>query len=124
MQRPIEEDDVYKALKAHECSTLSARFSELWEEEKKKRRPQLFNVIRKIYAKKIIAISILFTAIDAISRWAYAALNHPKMILQVFIFFIFSLYYYSQSNPASMLRWLSYIFFCITIGKGKWKLLR
>lgn len=78
LQRPLEEGDIYQTLQAHECSKLSARFSELWEQEKEKKTPRLFNVIRKIYAKKIIGISVLFTAIDAISRYLTSNLSINK----------------------------------------------
>lgn len=69
LQRPIENEDIYRTLKEHECTRLSDHFETLWDEERKKRQPRLLTVIRQVYAKKIIGISILFTAIDAISRY-------------------------------------------------------
>lgn len=72
LQRPIENEDIYRTLQEHESTKLSDRFETLWNEERKKKRPHLFTVIRQLYAKKIIGVSILFTAIDAISRYVRA----------------------------------------------------
>lgn len=69
MQRSLDMSDIYKPLNEHKSGRLANQFEQLWNEETKMKRPRLFNVIRKIYAKKIIGVSILFTVIDAISRF-------------------------------------------------------
>lgn len=86
LQRPIENEDIYRTLKEHECTRLSDRFETLWNEERKKQRPHLFTVIRQVYAKKIIGISILFTAIDAISRCVFVCAID---VLPIFIYLFF-----------------------------------
>lgn len=69
MQRSLDMSDIYRTLAEHKSGPLADHFELLWNEETKKKRPRLFNVVKKIYAKKIIGVSILFTTIDAISRF-------------------------------------------------------
>ncbi|XP_037030669.1 multidrug resistance-associated protein 4-like [Bradysia coprophila] len=68
LSRPIEEQDIYKTLKAHESKKLSENFAALWTEEQKKEKPSLFRVMRKMYAKKIIGIGMFFSFVDSLSR--------------------------------------------------------
>lgn len=97
MQRSLDMSDIYKTLNEHKSGPLVEHFERLWNEETKKKRPRLFNVIRKIYAKKIIGVSILFTIIDAISRCVeYKAKRNMMSQTIKFIFaFIFVVFYCS-----------------------------
>lgn len=68
LSRPIEQNDIYSTLKVHESQRLSDHFSTLWNLEKLKKKPNLFRVMSRIYAKKILGLGILYTIIDTISR--------------------------------------------------------
>lgn len=68
----------------HDSSRITDKFNEIWEEEKCRKRPRLLNVIRKVYIKKIIGLSILYSAVDIISRYCkqiekkIIAIKHAK----------------------------------------------
>lgn len=62
LKRPIEIEDIYHTLKSHESKFLTDAFSVRWNREcMTKKKTKLMNVLRKIYAKRVIGVSILYT---------------------------------------------------------------
>lgn len=80
LERSIDTDDIYKTVNNHESSQLTEQFNELWEKEKYSNHPSIYNVIRKIYAKRIIGLCILYTIIDIVSRYAIIASKHIQNV--------------------------------------------
>lgn len=70
LKRPIEEKDVFQTLKAHESKKLTDHAAGLWELELARKRPSLYNVLSAIYVKRIMTVSVLFTVLDVILRYA------------------------------------------------------
>lgn len=68
LRRPIEEKDIYKTLNGHESKQLTDKFSTVWETEKTTMKPNILRVIQKIYIKKILSASLLYTIFDIFSR--------------------------------------------------------
>lgn len=68
LKRPIEEGDIYETLKSHESKRLADEFTILWENEKLSARPSFLNVLYRIYAKKVLLISLIYTAFDVFVR--------------------------------------------------------
>lgn len=68
LKKPIDSQDIYKNLTEHGAARITDRFSEHWEAEKCRKRPRIFNVIRKVFLNKVIGLSILFSAVDIVSR--------------------------------------------------------
>lgn len=69
IKKPLDTEDLYKNLTQHDSARITDKFNGLWEEEKCRKRPRIFNVIRKIYINKIIILSILYSAVDIVSRY-------------------------------------------------------
>lgn len=67
--RTIESSDIYRNCTSDQSKTLTDEFERRWNEEMNKKQPKLFNVIRQIYAPKIIGISVFYTIVDAIARY-------------------------------------------------------
>lgn len=80
LKRPIYTEDIYKNLREHEAAALTDKFNKLWEEEKRKKQPRLFSVFRRIYAKKIIFHSIIYTIIDIILRYVMPRSTQPVIV--------------------------------------------
>lgn len=95
LSRPIEEQDIYKTLKAHESKKLSENFAALWADEQKKEKPSLFRVMRKMYAKKIVGIGIFFTFVDSLSRYTIHEI-HLCLAVSLFLFVFFFIIIYVQ----------------------------
>lgn len=68
LEKPIDTQDVYKNLKQNNAAQITDRFNELWQQELRQKRPRIFNVIRKMFINKVIGLSILYSAVDIISR--------------------------------------------------------
>lgn len=68
LKRPIDTNDIYKNLSEHNSAQLTSQFAKLWADEKMKKHPRIYNVIVKIYAKKLVILSLLFAAVDIASR--------------------------------------------------------
>lgn len=69
LTKPIDTQDIYKNLAQHDSARLTDKFNELWDQQKCQKRPRLFSVIRKIFIHKIIALSLLLSAVDIASRY-------------------------------------------------------
>lgn len=68
LERPIEEKDIYQTLPEHESERLLNVFSAEWEKERERKRPSLFNVIFRVFVKKILLLSVCYSFLDTTLR--------------------------------------------------------
>lgn len=67
-KRPIVDDDIYQTIKSHESKRLTDEFEERWNTEKLNKRPNLQQTFYKIYFKRVIGVSLIFTILEVAKR--------------------------------------------------------
>lgn len=66
--RPITEDDIFKTKSHHESERIAKRFTEIWNEELKSGKPNVFRLLYKAYGKPILIWGILFSISETLNR--------------------------------------------------------
>lgn len=69
LKRPIEDKDLYKTLNFHKSKKIADRLQDLWEQELEKKTPSLNRVLLKIYAARVLIVSLMFTILDCAMRY-------------------------------------------------------
>lgn len=69
LSRPIVDNDIYQTLKCHDSKAKTDAFEIEWRRECcNKSNPKLLNILRRIYARRVILWSVLFTVVGVLIR--------------------------------------------------------
>lgn len=89
LKRPIVDCDVYRTIKSHESKSLTDDFEEQWNQEKIGKNPKLLNKFAKIYGKRVIAVSVVYTILEIARRLVYIAIySHSETQAPATTYFI------------------------------------
>lgn len=69
LSKPIDENDVYSCCKSHKSEKISIKFKKYWENELNKMKPNLLNVIMKLYGLKILLLGLCYATLEITSKW-------------------------------------------------------
>lgn len=67
-KRPIVQEDVFACLKEHESEDLHKMFSELWAEEKVKKKPSMLRVFYRAFGPKTLFWGLTFSVLESSIR--------------------------------------------------------
>ncbi|CRK87082.1 CLUMA_CG000826, isoform A [Clunio marinus] len=70
LKQQITEDDIYQTLKSHESKRIGDRFTNLWEEELKKKHPSVLRMFYKAYGLPVLLVGLSFSICETINRCA------------------------------------------------------
>lgn len=66
--RPITEDDIHKTKNHHKSERIAERFCEVWDQELKSGKPNVFRLLYKTYGKPILIVGVLFSISETLNR--------------------------------------------------------
>lgn len=66
----MDENDIYNVLQEHEGERISIKFTSLWEEELKRRKPNIFRVYLRAYGYMFLFWGLLFSLTETAIRIA------------------------------------------------------
>lgn len=69
-KRDLDENDIYNVLQEHEGERISIKFTSLWEEELKRRKPNIFRVYLRAYGYIFLIWGLLFSIVETAIRIA------------------------------------------------------
>lgn len=68
LQRSIEEEDVYDVLTEHKSEAITQKFSKLWDDELKRKKPSILRLLYLAYGKYVISWGIIFSLLETCCR--------------------------------------------------------
>ena len=68
LKRQVTEDDLYEVLEEHKSEKIHNRFSQLWADELKCKKPSFMRVLYKSYCIGIMVWGFLYSVLEILNR--------------------------------------------------------
>lgn len=77
LKRPITDDDTHNVLHTMHSDSNTEQLLQLWELEKKRRKPNLLCAIMHLYGYKMTLAGLAFAVMDAVARYVKLCARSP-----------------------------------------------
>ena len=70
LTKTITEGDVYETLKSHEAEKIADKFTRLWDQELKKKDPNVLRMFYNAYGFRVLSVGLTFSIVETLNRCA------------------------------------------------------
>lgn len=70
VKRPIIDSDIYENLATHGSENIGDKFTALWEDELKQKKPSVLRMFYKAYGFGILLVGLTFSIVETLNRCA------------------------------------------------------
>lgn len=69
LQGPLTDEELYQHRKTLDSDRVTSKFTELWEDEKKRSNPSVVRMIFRAYGSMFVPLGILFSVLQSCCKY-------------------------------------------------------